>query len=392
MAAASGTTKTVIKLKPLQEIRDTLLSSFVGREAEVGAVLAGLVSGEPTLLVGEPGTAKTALVEALARLVGGQYFYYLLSRFTEPDELLGPIDVVALRQGQLKRITAGRLPEAHIVFLDEIFKASTAIRNVLLDIILNRRFLNGTGYQRIPMLALYTASNEISHDEEDAAFYDRLTIRQFVKPVEETLWIELLEKGAELSFGAAQLPSAPLADVAYVQALQDEARRRALLIGKDGRLRGTALNVLAALRRKGLNLSDRRKVKYLLVVAACSLVASEASPTPASFIEAAYLVAVRDEDDEPKITEALKEVFGDMADIASKLLALEAEVRNAIQRFNATKTTDEYKALKQVYTAVAQELKSIPPRARFARHYRALRETLSEAKRIIDDVERSGGG
>jgi MoxR-like ATPase len=386
MAAAA------IKLKPLQQIRDTLLATFVGREAEVGAVLTGLVSGEPTLLVGEPGTAKTALVEALAKLVGGQYFYYLLSRFTEPDELLGPIDVLALRQGQLKRITAGRLPEAHIVFLDEIFKASTAIRNVLLDIILNRRFLNGTGYQRIPMLALYAASNEVSHDEEDAAFYDRMTIRQFVKPVEETLWIELLEKGAELTFGAAPLPSAPLADVEYVKQLQDEARRRALLIGKDGGLRGTALNVIAALRRKGLTLSDRRKIKYLLVVAACSLVASEASPTPASFIEAAYLVAVRDEDDEAKVTEALKEVFGDMADIASKLLALEAEVRNAIQRYNATRKTDEYKELKQVYTAVAQELKSIPPRARFARHYRALRETLSEAKRIIDDVERSGGG
>ncbi|MCC6049720.1 MAG: AAA family ATPase [Thermofilum sp.] len=383
MAAAAS-----IKLKPLQQMRDTLLASFVGREAEVGAVLAGLVSGEPTLLVGEPGTAKTALVEALARLVGGQYFYYLLSRFTEPDELLGPIDVVALRQGQLKRITAGRLPEAHIVFLDEIFKASTAIRNVLLDVILNRRFLNGAGYQRIPMLALYTASNEVSHDEEDAAFYDRLTIRQFVKPIEETLWVELLEKGAELTFGAAPLPSAPLADVAYVQALQDEARRRALLIARDGELRGTALNVIAALRRKGLSLSDRRKIKYLLVVAACSLVASEPAPTPASFIEAAYLVAPRDEDDETKVTEALKEVFGDMADIASKLLALEAEVRNAIQRYNATKKTDEYKALKQVYSAVAQELKRIPPRARFARHYRALRETLSEAKRIIDDVER----
>ncbi|MCC6051028.1 MAG: AAA family ATPase [Thermofilum sp.] len=380
-----------IKLKPLQQIRDTLLSVFVGREAEIGAVLAGLVSGEPTLLVGEPGTAKTAIVETLAKLVDGKYFYYLLSRFTEPDELLGPIDVLALRQGQLRRITSGRLPEAHIVFLDEIFKASTAIRNVLLDIILNKRFLNGAGYQRIPMLALYTASNEVSHDEEDAAFYDRLTIRQFVKPIEETLWIELLEKGAELTFGAAPLPSAPLADVEYVKQLQDEARRRALFIARDGRLRGTALNVLAALRRKGLNLSDRRKVKYLLVVAACSLVASEPTPTPASFIEAAYLVAARDEDDEPKITEALKEVFGDMADIASKLLALEAEVRNAIQRYNATKTTDEYKVLKQVYSKAAQELKSIPPRARFARHYRALKETLSDAKRIIDDVERSGG-
>jgi hypothetical protein len=92
------------------------------------------------------------------------------------------------------------------------------------------------------------------------------------------------------------------------------------------------------------------------------------------------------------VNEALKEVFGDTADIASKLLALEAEVRNATRQFNATKSVADYATLRKVYSAVATELKSIPPRARFARHYRALREALSEAKRIIDDVERGEVG
>jgi MoxR-like ATPase len=375
-----------IKLKQLQQIRDALLVTFPGREMEVSAVLAGLVSGEPTILVGEPGTAKTALVEALAKLINGKYFYYLLSRFTEPDELLGPLDVNALRQGEYRRITSGRMPDAHVVFLDEVFKASTAIRNVLLDVMLNRRILNGAGYQRIPMLALYTASNEISHDEEDAAFYDRLVVRQFVKPVEEALWGELLQRGAELSFGNA-LPSTPLADVEYVKVLQEEARRRALLIARDESLRGTALKVLATLKSKGLTLSDRRKVKYLLIVAACSIVASEAAPTPASFIEAAYMVAMRDADDEEKVANALREVFGDDADVPSILMTLEVEVRNTLKAARESGKIEDVKALRKVLAAVKQKIRDLPPRARYARYYRALQAAVSEATAFLKELE-----
>ena len=126
----------------LVEIRNSLVGSFTQREVEVTAVLSSLISGEPCILVGPPGTAKTMLIETTAKMINAKYFYYLLTRFTEPDELLGVIDVRALREGRYQRITTNRLPEAHIVFLDEIFKASSSIRNILLDIILNRRILN----------------------------------------------------------------------------------------------------------------------------------------------------------------------------------------------------------------------------------------------------------
>ena len=170
----------------------TLTDLFVGRDFEIDAIIVSLISGEPSILVGPPGTAKTAMVEALAKLVDARYFYYLLTRFTEPDELLGPLDIRALREGVYTRVTAGRLPEAEIAFLDEVFKASSAIRNALLDIILHRRFLNDGAYTKLPLLTLYTASNEVSADAEDQAFYDRLTIRCFIKYVEAPLWEELL--------------------------------------------------------------------------------------------------------------------------------------------------------------------------------------------------------
>ncbi len=379
-----------IKLKPLQEIRDFLLSTFVGRETEVHAILTALVSGEPAILVGEPGTAKTALVERLARLINGKYFYYLLSRFTEPDELLGPLDIDALRRGQYRRITAGRLPEAHLVFLDEVFKASTAIRNIMLDVILNKRFLNGTGYQQIPLLALYTASNEVSHDEEDAAFYDRLTIRQFVRPIEEAEWSDLLIKGVELSTDEDNVT--PLADidyirVDYIRALQEEVRRRAKLIVIDEGYRNKILSVLSSLKSKGIVLSDRRKVKLVFVIAAASLVASEATPSLASIIDATWLVAPRDRDDEEKIANALSEVFGDGADVANVVMTLEAEVRNALARARQSGKIDDAKALRKVLVTVQQKMKDLPPRARYARYYRSLQAVVNEATTFLKELE-----
>jgi MoxR-like ATPase len=351
----------------------------------VHAVLTALVAGEPAILVGEPGTAKTALVERLAQLINGRYFYYLLSRFTEPDELLGPLDIGALRAGQYKRITVGRLPDAHLAFLDEIFKASTAIRNTLLDIILYKRFLNGTGYQAIPLLALYTASNEVSYDAEDAAFYDRLTIRQFVKPVEETEWADLLIRGVELT--AVGENSTPITDVDYVRVLQEEVRRRARLIINDEGFRNKILSVLSCLKNKGVTLSDRRKVKFVFVIAAASIVASEVTPSPASIMDAVWLVAMRNEDDEEKVSDVLREVFGDSADVPNTLMALEAEVRNATENLKKTRSIDDLKTLRKLLSTVQQKLKDIPPRARYYRYYRSLQAAVSEATRLIKEVE-----
>ena len=372
-----------IKLKPLQQIRDHLLNVFIGREAEISAVLTALVAGEPCILVGEPGTGKTALVERLARLINGRYFYYLLSRFTEPDELLGPLDVAALRAGQYRRITAGRLPEANIAFLDEVFKASTAIRNVLLDIILNKRFLNGTGYQVIPLLTLYTASNEVSHDAEDAAFYDRLTIRQFVKPIEESEWGDLLVRGVELS---TNNNSVPLADAEYVLTLQEEAKRRAQVIVRDEGVRNKIVQCLSELKNRGIVLSDRRKVKLVFVIAAASIVSSEATPTLASIMDAVWLVAPRTEDDEGKIADALRSVFGDDADIPNVLMTLEAEVRNALKTAKQTGKIEDAKALRKVLATVQQKMKDLPPRARYARYYRTLQSAVNEANAFLKEI------
>lgn len=206
------------------EVKNYLTDTFVGREDVINGVLAGLISGEPTLLVGPPGTAKTSIIDTMSKLINARYFYYLLTKFTEPEELLGPIDITALKNGEYRNITKGKLPDANIVFLDEIFKSSSAIRNTLLDIMLNRRLPNGGTMINLDLLGIYSASNEISDDEEDMALYDRYPIKIFHRYVERTILKDLLDKGISMESGKTM--EKPLLDTGEVVMLQSEAVRR----------------------------------------------------------------------------------------------------------------------------------------------------------------------
>src|SRR3954469_17991425 len=116
----------------LQEAARIMEQQFVDKQEIIRLLLISAIAGEHMLLVGPPGTAKSALVRLFARLVDAKYFEYLLTRFTEPNELFGPGDIRAFREGPYPRRTDGMLPEAEIVFLDEIFKSNSAILNSLL--------------------------------------------------------------------------------------------------------------------------------------------------------------------------------------------------------------------------------------------------------------------
>ena len=113
---------------------------FVGREEVVDLIALALVAGEHLFLYGPPGTAKSALIRAFAQSVAGRYFEYLLTRFSEPNELFGPIDLVKLREGTVTTVITGMLPEAEFVFLDELFNANSAILNNLLTVLNERIF------------------------------------------------------------------------------------------------------------------------------------------------------------------------------------------------------------------------------------------------------------
>jgi MoxR-like ATPase len=379
-----------VRLTPLNELRLKLADMFVGREQEIDAIIASLISGEPAILVGPPGTAKTALVEALARLVNARYFYYLLTRFTEPDELLGPLDIRALREGRYARVTAGRLPEAEIAFLDEIFKAGSAIRNTLLDIILYRRFLNDGAYVRLPLITLYTASNEVSTDAEDQAFYDRLTIRCFVKYVEPALWEELLVKGTRLATEPADLNPVMTAD--QVREYKEAVDRRATEILADPDLRAKIVSALAELKSKGLELSDRRKVKLVIVAAAYSILNAEQRPTVNSVADALEVVAVHAEDDRRKVEEVIMVQKLRTVDVM-RIVALKEELRRTYENLKASSETMNYgeftrqlDVLKALYIRAVSELEAISRQGgRVPREARELYAVAAEVSKFLEE-------
>ncbi len=366
-------------LSKLAELKLRLADLFVQKEAEITAVLAGLISGEPAILVGEAGTAKTILIEKMAELIDAKYFYYLLTRFTEPDEVLGPLDINALREGKYVRRIEGRLPEAEIVFLDEIFKASSAIRNILLDIILNRRFRNNGEYIKLPMLTMYAASNEVSSDAEDAAFYDRLTVRCFVKSVSEDAWNELIERGITLE----ELKLEPAINVNEIREIQQVVMERFRKIPESGILQ-VYLDALASLKQKGVRISDRRKIKLLKIASAISIIYGEDSVSPDSLAEALKFVAVHDEDDVRKVDQVIFELgLSSYYKHIQRIQTVNSELQNAI-RLSRSGSIDELKMLSSICNKASEMLENMPQNPRLMPYIRQLRGSIFKAKDMLE--------
>ena len=160
--------------------------NLVERSEESRLVVLGMVANEHILLLGAPGTGKSMLGRRLSTLCGGNFFQRLLTRFTTPDEIFGPLSLKALENDEYKRVTTGFLPTASVAFLDEIFRANSAILNTLLTILNERMFDNGGGIrEKCPIRCVVGASNDLPEDEELDALYDRFLIRKEVMPVSD---------------------------------------------------------------------------------------------------------------------------------------------------------------------------------------------------------------
>ena len=167
----------------IERLQRQLATGLVERETESRLLLLATVCGEHLLLLGPPGTAKSALARRLSSVCEGGYFERLLTRFTVPEELYGPLSLAALANDEYTRQIDGYLPSASIAFLDEIFKANSASLNSLLTILNERLFDQGGGRIHTPLLCIVAASNELPEGDELDALYDRFLIRRTVAQV-----------------------------------------------------------------------------------------------------------------------------------------------------------------------------------------------------------------
>lgn len=185
-------------LRRVREFSDRLSSLFVGRRQVIEDMVIAAIAQEPLLFIGPPGTGKSELVTQFRKLLSlddQKYFEYTLTKFTEPSEILGPLDLKKMRTGEFYRRTSGKLPEATLVFLDEVFKSNSAILNTLLTILNEKKFYQDGRPLAVPLKILFAATNEIPTVSELDALKDRFTLKVKINKVSEDQWDQLLQKG-----------------------------------------------------------------------------------------------------------------------------------------------------------------------------------------------------
>jgi len=171
----------------LIKLINALSENLVERKDVIQLSLLTMLAGENLILIGPPGTAKSEIGRRMSQVIKDvNYYEYLLTKFTTPEEIFGPLSIKELKEGNFKRNTQGYLPTSNVVFLDEIFKANSAILNSLLTIINEKIFHNGKDKEKSPLVSLIGASNELPiGDDELSALYDRFLVRKFVGYVSE---------------------------------------------------------------------------------------------------------------------------------------------------------------------------------------------------------------
>ncbi|TWV98036.1 AAA family ATPase [Chitinophaga pinensis] len=244
----------------LQRMKDT----FVGKDDIIDLMGICLAGRENLFLFGPPGTAKSALVRELARQLDLKTFEYLLTRFTEPNELFGPFDIRKLRDGDLVTNTDGMLPEASLVFLDELLNANSAILNSLLMALNEKIFRRGKETRQLPALTFIGASNHLPEDEALQALFDRFLIRVRCSNVDPVMLDSVLQAG----WGLEQQTDNKREGIAAEELRALQQLNTTIDLSS---IRTEYISLIQQLRNAGIQISDRRAVKLQRLIAASAL-------------------------------------------------------------------------------------------------------------------------
>jgi MoxR-like ATPase len=253
-------------VRRLKALGRSVEQHFVGRRLALDLLEVAVIAHEHLLLLGPPGTGKTDLVGRFAAGLGSRPFVRLLTRFTEPAELFGPVDVPAFQRDGVYRVrTEGMLPAAHVAFLDEIFQSGSPILNTLLTVMNERVFHNGREVVPVPLITLVGAANSLPQDPSLLAFADRFLLRLTVPPVAEVRLEELLAKGTALTRGPGGEQHEWIG--------QEELDRlgRQLAHADLSAVTPEYTELVRELLGQGVTLSDRRIIRGLRLVAAAAL-------------------------------------------------------------------------------------------------------------------------
>lgn len=370
------TTSRMTPREKLKKIREELKQMFLERGDLIDGALAALLSSNHLLIIGPPGTAKSMLADELCRRIeGANYFQWLLTRFTTPEEVFGAVSLKALEQDDYRRVTSRKLPEAHIAFLDEIFKANSSILNAILTLINERLFHNGKEVARVPLLTLFGASNELPEEEELTALYDRFLLRFVVGYIgEDFRFLRMLE--------SQTLPERTVLTLAELTELQKAV---AALPTPQHVYRGIA-DIRRELNKKNLQASDRRYRQSLALLQAHAFLegAPEVQEKDLFFLEH---VLWRDPADHEAVRNTIRELILGYEEEIVELLYESREIRDAAGL--SGKTSDERaRALIELHTKLRNILVKVDQIMEKARRLGRPLERVHDARSEIERLQK----
>lgn len=355
----------------LHQLRTDLNAVFPERKDVIDGALCAILASEHVLLLGPPGTAKSALVRALAQAFDGTYFERLLTKFSTPEELFGPVSLKALEQDRFARVTTGKIPEAEFGFIDEVFKANSAILNSLLTLINERVFHNDGAPVQVPLVSLFGASNELPEGKELEALFDRFILRFDVA--------YLLRPGNLRMVLTAPdpLPAAPLG-----KGVLQKAQKEVAAIKLTDATVDVLIDMRDALKGEGFIASDRRWKKSLRLVQATAYMAGAKETCPEDLtilVDALWR--------EPKERPKIARLVGKLADPAGcQAMEILDAARETATKVQALKSSDR----KQYLAQAAQALEEF--RAQQTKLSELGRTSGSRSKETITDAQAEVNG
>jgi MoxR-like ATPase len=355
----------MMPFEKLKKIRDELRQTFLERADLIDGALAALLSSHHVLVIGPPGTAKSMLADEMCRRIeGANYFQWLLTRFTTPEEIFGAVSLKALEQDDYRRVTAHKLPEAHIAFLDEIFKANSSILNAILTLLNERLFHNGKEVGQVPLLTLFGASNELPEEEELTALYDRFLVRFVVNYIAEDFrFLRMLESQAQ--------PTRTSLTLKELTELQEQVHDVAI----PSHVYRSIADVRRALNKKNIQASDRRYRQSLSLLQAHAYLEgqSEIFEQDLFFLEH---VLWRDPGEHEQVRHTIRELLLGYEEEITELLYESREIRDSALR--QWETSDERaRALVEFHTKLRNILAKVD-------------QVMEKAKRLGRPLDRVG--
>jgi len=365
-------------IEKLTEIRNELKARYLERDEVIDGTLIALLTGNHMLLIGPPGTAKSQLVsEVCNKIQDAQYFQWLLTKFTAPEELFGAVSLKGLENDEYRRVTKGKLPEAHIIFLDEVFKASSSILNTLLTVMNERIYYNGTEISEIPLISMFGASNELPAEEDELeALYDRFLLRYVVDYIKEDFRFLKLLQGGGTDKSEAIITQEELDDC------KSQARETVVpsnILKLIGRIR-------TELKKKGISPSDRRYKQSISVLKAKAYLdsRSEVSEEDLRFLENVFW---RDPGEKPEIQSVIHQALHGYKDRLRELVIQAKELDSYSKRdwenedMGIKANIEAQTKLKQIVTNVNELIEEYKQRGKPT-------EDINKAKNEIEEIQK----